>query len=100
MQKNTYETCDAIEFSERHIRDVKRLKKKHANIELLLAAQRAVISGNVTALRTKFKNHALRGNYIGWRELHVQSDWLLIYTKENGTVVFLRTGSHDEVLKH
>ena len=27
------------------------------------------------------KDHALRGNYVGYRECHIRPDWLLIYRK-------------------
>ena len=27
------------------------------------------------------KDHALRGNYVGYRECHIKPDWLLIYKK-------------------
>ncbi|HML53779.1 MAG TPA: type II toxin-antitoxin system YafQ family toxin [Solidesulfovibrio magneticus] len=40
------------------------------------------------------KDHALVGNWSGYRELHVEPDWLLIYRAEPGTLSFVRTGSH------
>lgn len=40
------------------------------------------------------KDHALIGNWNGYRELHVEPDWLLIYRAEPDTLSFVRTGSH------
>ncbi|EMF0042676.1 type II toxin-antitoxin system YafQ family toxin [Enterococcus hirae] len=51
-------------------------------------------------LRTKYKDHALQGNWKGFRELHVQSDWLLIYKIDGKKLILtlVRTGSHDKIL--
>lgn len=51
-------------------------------------------------LRTKYKDHALQGNWKGFRELHVQSDWLLIYKIDGKKLILtlVRAGSHDKIL--
>ncbi len=49
-------------------------------------------------LDSKFRDHDLIGNWKGCRECHLESDWLLIYRIDNGSIVFIRTGSHSEVL--
>ncbi|OPX87292.1 MAG: mRNA interferase YafQ [Pelotomaculum sp. PtaB.Bin117] len=52
-------------------------------------------------LDKKHLDHALTGNYIGFRECHIGPDWLLIY-KINGNLVILtatRTGSHSDLFK-
>lgn len=48
-------------------------------------------------LSTKYKDHALKGNWKGYRELHIEGDWLLIYKvdREELLLVLTRTGSHD-----
>lgn len=38
---------------------------------------------NCEKLEKKYKDHALTGNYIGFRECHIQPDWLLVYRVEN-----------------
>ena len=58
-----------------------------------------IVYNNLELLKTKYKDHALSGNWQGYRELHIESDWLLIY-KINKDVVILtlvRTGSHDQL---
>lgn len=49
-------------------------------------------------LPANYKDHALTGNWIGHRECHIQSDWLLIYRIENGVLVLTltRTGTHSD----
>ena len=49
-------------------------------------------------LDSKFRDHDLIGNWKGCRECHLGADWLLIYRIEDDTIVFIRTGSHTEVL--
>ena len=45
------------------------------------------------------RDHALSGNWEGYRECHLKPDLLLIYRKPNETVLRLaRIGSHSELL--
>ena len=44
-------------------------------------------------------DRALKGNWSGYREVHLESDWLLIYKIAGGTVFLVRTGSHSELLQ-
>lgn len=37
-------------------------------------------------LDPKYFDHALVGNYAGFRERHIELDWLLIYFINNGTL--------------
>jgi mRNA interferase YafQ len=45
------------------------------------------------------RDHTLSGNWIGYRECHIQSDWLLVYRVENDILVLTlaRTGSHSDL---
>jgi mRNA interferase YafQ len=46
----------------------------------------------------RIRDHALAGEFIGWRELHVKPDLLLIYRKVGEDwVELLRLGSHSEI---
>jgi mRNA interferase YafQ len=50
-------------------------------------------------LDPKYRDHALVGNYAGFRECHIRPDWLFIYAKdgENLILVAARTGSHADL---
>lgn len=52
-------------------------------------------------LEKKHRDHALSGNYIGFRECHIRPDWLLIYTIDHGNLILTaaRTGSHSDLLE-
>ena len=45
------------------------------------------------------RDHFLTGKWIGYRECHVQPDFLLIYKKDdkNNLIRFERVGSHSEL---
>ena len=53
-----------------------------------------------TPLEEKYRDHELKGNYKGFRECHIQPDWLLIYLKENNvlTLTLVATGTHSDLL--
>ena len=50
-------------------------------------------------LDKKYKDHALAGDYAGFRQCHILSDWLLIYLIDQGQLLLTvtRTGSHSEL---
>ena len=50
-------------------------------------------------LASKYRDHELKGKYQGFRECHIQPDWLLIYLKENDvlTLTLVDTGTHSEL---
>lgn len=89
-----------IEFTPSFKRDYKRMMKKNYSeteykkvIELLVNMKQEI-------LRTKYRDHALQGNWKDYRELHIQPDWLLVYKVDNKKLILtlVRTGSHDKIL--
>lgn len=80
-------------------RQYKRLNKKHYDMQLLKTAITALVEQNTDLLRTKYRDHHLIGMQ-GLRELHILSDWLLVYSIDESSLqlYLLATGSHDEVL--
>jgi mRNA interferase YafQ len=50
-------------------------------------------------LPQKNRDHALTGDYSGFRECHIAPDWLLIYLVTDGILVLTltRTGSHSDL---
>jgi len=76
---------------------VKRLKKRGKDleklkklIELLLAAQ---------PLPAQYRDHPLKLNWSGYRDAHVEPDWVLIYCATAETVHLERTGTHEEIFE-
>lgn len=52
-------------------------------------------------LTRKYRDHALRGDRKGDRELHIESDWLLVYRINHNELelILLATGSHDQIFR-
>ena len=78
-------------------KDYKNAIKRNLNINLLDDVIRVLASGH--ELPNKYNDHALRGNWNGFRECHILPDWLLIYTIEDNNLVLVlaRTGSHSDL---
>ena len=81
-------------------RDYKALLRKHVDEAPFKEALAALMAEDRQLLATRFKDHALKGEWHGFRELHVQKDWLLIYRIDRDVLqlVLTRTGSHDDLL--
>jgi len=80
-------------------KDYKLIKKQGKDISLLDKIIPILLSGK--KLPRQYKDHQLKGNLSKFRELHIQPDWLLIYTKNDTELILTlsRTGSHSELLK-
>ncbi|WP_210766826.1 type II toxin-antitoxin system YafQ family toxin [Streptococcus sp. NLN64] len=50
-------------------------------------------------LDKKYLDHPLKGNYQGFRECHIEPDWLLIYAIDRGHLILTatRTGNHSDL---
>jgi mRNA interferase YafQ len=49
------------------------------------------------SLPPKNKDHNLGGNYHGYRECHIEPDWLLIYRQDINELLLHRTGTHSDL---
>ncbi len=43
------------------------------------------------------RDHALTGNWLGWRDCHLEPDWLLIYKRSSDELTLGRTGTHSDL---
>ncbi|MGP0069879.1 MAG: type II toxin-antitoxin system YafQ family toxin [Isosphaeraceae bacterium] len=75
--------------------DVERQKKRGKDMEKL----RAVIESLCyhRPLDARHRDHGLRGNWKGWRDCHVEPDWVLIDKRKSGDLILGRTGTHDDL---
>ncbi len=78
-------------------KDYKLAVKRGCDITKL---QRVIfILANGEPLPDEYLDHPLRGDYGGYRECHIEPDWLLVYKiTENVLVLTLyRTGTHSDL---
>lgn len=54
---------------------------------------------NNETLERKHKDHALKGEYQGYRECHIKADLMLIYQKHENVLILIgiAVGSHSEL---
>lgn len=78
-------------------KDLKLAKKRGLNLDLLKKVVNTLAMQQ--PLDPKYRDHNLCGNYRGFRECHVEPDWLLVYrTDETELELFLfRTGTHSDL---
>ena len=78
-------------------KDLKRIQKRGYNLQKLHNILNTLRSNQT--LSPKYRDHALTGNYIGFRECHIEPDWLLIYKYYDDILVLSlsRLGSHSEL---
>lgn len=78
-------------------KSLKLAKRRGLNLELL--DEVVTMLQNNIPLQEKYRDHELKGKYQGFRECHIQPDWLLIYLKDNDvlTLTLVDTGSHADL---
>jgi mRNA interferase YafQ len=86
-----------IRQSTRFRKDVKRLQRRGADLSRLRQIIAALAAGET--LDERCRDHVLVGNWRGFRECHIQPNWLLIYRVEGEELQLARTGSHAELFR-
>lgn len=78
-------------------KDLKIAKKRGYNLSLIELVIDELLKENTLA--QKYKDHALIGNYAGFRECHILPDWLLIYAVDKDKLILTvsRTGTHSDL---
>lgn len=78
-------------------KSIKLAKKR--GLDLILLEKVITMLQNDIPLEEKYRDHELKGEYRGFRECHIQPDWLLIYLKENDvlTLTLVDTGTHADL---
>ena len=55
---------------------------------------------NSHPLPSALNDHPLKGEFKGYRDLHIEADWLLIYKVDDKDLWLSRTGSHADLFGH
>ena len=86
-----------IQYEKSFKKDFKRMLKRGCNPQNLQDVLTLLV--NQQPLPEKYRDHNLSGNYAGYRECHIEPDWLLIYKIFNNKLVLVltRTGSHSDL---
>ena len=86
-----------VRYYKQFKKDYKRIVKRGYNKKLFEEVLSYLV--NEKQLPEKYRDHSLSGNYKGFRECHIQPDWLLIYKIEKNVFVLTlsRTGTHSDL---
>lgn len=80
------------DYSGQFKRDVKQSQKRGKDMDKLKTLLRLLIEGD--SLPLIYLDHPLKGDWRGFRDAHIEPDWLLIYKIMDDAVRFERTGRH------
>lgn len=83
------------EYSGQFKKDVKLAQKRGKDMEKLKRLLALLIDGLI--LPAVYLDHPLKGNWQGYRDAHIEPDWLLIYKISGETIRFERTGRHADL---
>lgn len=78
-------------------KDLRRSKRRGKNLKKFKILARSLLSGE--PLDAIHRDHKLVGKYLGRRECHIESDWLLVYKLDGERVIFERMGSHSDLFQ-
>jgi mRNA interferase YafQ len=84
-------------YTKQFERDVKRAMRRGKNLEKFKIIARTLLNGG--SLDPIHRDHRLLGSYIGRRECHIESDWLLIYKVEQSRIIFELMGTHADLFR-
>ena len=88
-----------VKYTTAFKKSYKLMKKRGLDLYKLDAVIDVLRQGG--QLDEKHRDHSLSGKYAGFRECHIEADWLLIYLVENNviTLTLVDTGSHADLFK-
>ena len=80
-------------------RNIKTLQKRGYDLSLLKEVVEKLSNGE--KLPAHYCDHPLKGNRKGYRDCHIQSDWILIYKIDKGELrlILSETGTHSDLYK-
>ncbi len=74
--------------------DVERQRKRGKDMAKLQAVIELLCHHR--PLEPRHKDHPLAGEWEGYRDCHIEPDWLMIYLPEGGKLILARTGTHSD----
>lgn len=92
-----YKTKYEVRLSAQFKRDLKLARKQGKNVDKLYDVIGMLAMGE--KLDARHRDHNLSGRYEGYRECHVEPDWLLVYKLEDDVLILLlyRISTHSEL---
>jgi mRNA interferase YafQ len=88
----------SIEETNAFRRDLRRVlsRSEHRNLRPLLTETVSLLRSD-SLLPPRLRDHALSGEWTGFRDCHVKSDLVLIYLKIEDALRLVRLGTHSDL---
>lgn len=86
-----------VKATTRFKKSVKQMEKRGKSRAKLLEVVNTLAMGK--PLPPQYRDHALTGNLIGFRDCHIENDWVLIYKIQNDVLILTLadTGTHSDL---
>lgn len=81
----------------RFLKDYKRIKKRGFKIAKLQVLTETLRTDQ--PLPQSVRPHSLSGKYLGKWDVHIESDWILIYEIDDSVLILRRTGTHADLFE-
>jgi len=78
-------------------KDVKKARKRGKDLSKLKSLLSLLI--HQTPLPEAYQDHPLRGSWKGYRDAHIEPDWLLLYRVDGEELQLARTGTHADLFQ-
>lgn len=76
-------------------KELERQRKRGKDLGKLRVVIQTLLAGR--PLDARHRDHALTGDWLGYRDCHVEPDWLLIYQVLGDELRLARTGTHADL---
>ena len=78
-------------------KDLKLIRKRGYDLSKLDDVLQTLLAEE--PLQEKHRDHDLTGDYRGFRECHIEPDWLMVYAVDKGKLILTasRTGTHSDL---
>jgi len=86
------------EYTNKFQKDLQLCQKRGYKTDKLKTIMKKLIEEDIP-LPIHNRDHNLSGDMAGYRECHIEPDWLLVYYYMEGIIVFARTGTHSDLFR-
>ena len=84
-----------LKYTTKFKKDLKLQKKRGKTPDIITHIMEEICKNGDAP--KEYNPHNLSGNWKGYRECHIEPDWLQIYKVEEDSVIFQRTGTHSDL---
>lgn len=84
-------------FAGQFKRDVRKAEKRGKDLSKLRTLLGLLLEEK--PLPERYRDHSLKGDWAGFRDAHIEPDWLLIYRIADDELQLARTGTHADLFE-